>query len=143
MNKSNQSCWICSDTGGYRICLVVLVVPPSKALTKMQNYAIDYELAPTSCDGLLIFNSNFLKTLVNNRRERGSSSRTHKMVPHVPGPNVLFTRQTRKAVNDLIQSNAFPGPASPSQKIKKKSRVVQQFWILYPNSLLQLYIFYS
>lgn len=123
MNKSNQSCWICSDTGGYRICLVVLVMPPSKALTKMQNYAIDYELAPTSCEVLLVFNSNFLKTLVNNWRERGSSSRTHKMVPHVLGPNVLFTTQTRKVVNDFIQSNAFPGPASPSQKILKKSGV--------------------
>lgn len=123
-NKSEQSQWICSDTGGYRICLLVLAMPPSKAMTKMQNYAINHELAPTSCEVLLVLcNSVLLKRLVNNQPERGSSSRSHKMVPHVPKPNMLFTRQTRKAVDDFIRPNAFPGPASPSQKIIIKKRL--------------------
>lgn len=93
-NKSSQSNWICSNTGGRGVCLLELVTHPWPWQTQLQSCASNSELASTTRQvwGFYI-NSILLKRIVNN--QRAPNTRRHKMLPGVQKPDRLFTRQIR------------------------------------------------
>lgn len=93
-NKSSQSNWICSNTGGRGVCLLELVTHPQPWQTQLQSCASNSELASTTYQMWGFYmNSIFLKRIVNNLR--APNDRRHKMLPGVQKPDRLFTRQTR------------------------------------------------
>lgn len=93
-NKSSQSNWICSNTGGRGVCLLELVTHPWPWQIQLQSCASNSELASTTHQvwGFYI-NSILLKRIVNN--QRAPNARRHKMLPGVQKPDRLFTRQIR------------------------------------------------
>lgn len=94
--------------------------PTPKAMTKMQNYAIHSRLASTSCKvQLILCSSILLKSFINNQCERGSRPMSPKRSEAQQA--IYQTDQNLKVVDNFIQSNCFPGPATSIKKKKKRA----------------------
>lgn len=112
--------------------------PTPKAMTKMQNYAIHSRLASTSCEvQLILCSSILLKSFINNQCERGSRPRSPKCSEAQQA--IYQTDQNLKVVDNFIQSNCFPGPATSIKKKEgSKLKVAYEFHKSSSGSYIQI-----